>query len=558
MKKIFTTLAFFSLTALLNAQNVGIGTPTPNASAKLEITDANRGVLIPRIALTATNAATPVTTPATSLLVYNTATAGTTPNNVTPGYYYWDGVKWVRLLNGESSDWKLLGNTGIVSPANPATYGTSLIGAVENWIGTSGAQDFVVGTNNIERLRVKQTNGWIGIGTAAPTNILDVSSGTGDAIFGHSNNVGGYLGRETNITFGTPVQTLQGAGVYANNPAAGYTSIYAQSAGAATVAANISFSDVWMASYNYVQNASATYNPSANYNQLNVTSTTLAGNQIALRGYMNRTVTGNPGYSIGIQGIANSTNQDAFGVQGLAYGSTATRAGGYFEALNAASTSQAFAYVGTTVGGINRKITGTNAVSEIIPTPNHGRITMTAPESPEYWYQDYGTAEMINGRAHVDIDPILADIVIIDAQNPIRAFFTPQDMLNFNGAAIVNQTATGFDIVELNGGRNNGKVQYQIIVRPKTGYGEGRFPQAPGPAYLKADKEPAAAKAKNQPNDGRTIFYWPADHDVYKYNPEDHVPVGEIIPAGPNVGKVKLGNGKYGEGIPAQRPSTEK
>lgn len=558
MNRIFYTFALLSLIGTLTAQNVGIGTPTPNASAKLEITDANRGVLIPRVALTATNAAGPVTTPATSLLIYNTATAGTIPNNVIPGFYYWDGVKWVRLLNAESNDWKLSGNALTNDPAAPATYGTSIIGATENWVGTTDAQDFVLGTNNIERFRVKQATGRIGIGTAAPANTLEVSSGTGDAVFGHSNNVGGYLGRETNITFGTPLQTLQGAGVYANNPAAGYTSIFAQSAGAATVAANIAFSDVWMASYNYVQNASATNNPSANYNQLNITSTTLGGNQIAVRGFLDRAVTGNPGYSIGVQGLANSTSQDAFGVQGLAFSNSTTRAGGYFEALTYANASQAYAYVGTSVGGINRKITGTNAVSEIIPTPNHGRITMTAPESPEYWYQDYGTAEMVNGRAHVDIDPILADIVIIDVQNPIRAFFTPQDMLNFNGAAITNQSSTGFDIVELNGGRNNGKVQYQIIVRPKTGYGEGRFPQAAGPAYLKADKEPAAAKAKNQPNDGRTIFYWPADHDVYKYNPEDHVPVGEIIPAGPNVGKVKLGNGKYSEGIPAQRPSTEK
>ncbi len=28
-----------------------------------------------------------------SLLVYNTATAGTSPNNVTPGFYYWNGAK---------------------------------------------------------------------------------------------------------------------------------------------------------------------------------------------------------------------------------------------------------------------------------------------------------------------------------------------------------------------------------------------------------------------------------------------------------------------------------
>jgi hypothetical protein len=544
MKRIITTTILTALASSnLFAQNVGIGTSTPAASAKLEITDANRGLLIPRIALTATNAAGPVSSPATSLMVYNTATAGVAPNNVTPGYYYWSGSAWVRLLNTESSDWRVSGNAGTTAAAN--------------FIGTTDAIDFVTRTSNTERMRVTAA-GNVGIGLTVPTAKLEVLSGAlADGIYGHSNNVGGYLGRETNITFGTPLQTLQGAGVYAVNPTAGYSSMFSQSSGAATVAANISFSDVWIASYNYVQNASATVNPSANYNQLNITSTTLAGNHIALRGFLDRAVTGNPGYSIGVQGLANSTSQDAFGVQGLAFSNSTTRAGGYFEALTYAGASQAYAYVGSSVG-INRKITGTNAVSEIIPTPNHGRITMTAPESPEYWYQDYGTAEMVNGSAHVDIDPILADIVIIDAQNPIRAFFTPQDMLYFNGAAIVNQTATGFDIVELNGGSNNGKVQYQIIVRPKTGYGEGRFPQAPGPAYLKADKEPAAAKTLNQPNDGRTIFYWPADHIVYKYNPEDMIPIGEVVPAGPNAGKIKLGNGEYREGLPAERISTEK
>ena len=180
-------------------------------------------------------------------------------------------------------------------------------------------------------------------------------------------------------------------------------------------------------------------------------------------------------------------------------------------------------------------------------------ITLTCPESPEYWYQDYGTVEMINGKAHVDLDEILADIIVVDENNPIRTFFTPQDMLYFNGAAVVNQTKTGFDIVELNGGSHSGKIQYQIIVKPKTSFGEGRFAQAPGPSYLKPENEPKAAKAKNQINDGKHIYKWPADHVVYKYNPEDFLPVGEIIPAGSNTGKTKLGNGKYSNGIPVSR-----
>jgi hypothetical protein len=91
---------------------VGIGTTSPNAA--LDITATNDGLLLPRIALNNTTTAT-VTTPTVSELVYNTATAGTTPNDVVPGYYYWDGSKWLQLATNNSAVsgayWSLTGNT---------------------------------------------------------------------------------------------------------------------------------------------------------------------------------------------------------------------------------------------------------------------------------------------------------------------------------------------------------------------------------------------------------------------------------------------------------------
>lgn len=106
-------------TVCTNAQNVGINATgtAPAASAGLDISFTNKGVLVPRIALTAKNSASPVSSPATSLLVYNTATAGTSPNNVSPGYYYWNGSSWSRLKNGANR--KIL-------PSNVATSSTSL------------------------------------------------------------------------------------------------------------------------------------------------------------------------------------------------------------------------------------------------------------------------------------------------------------------------------------------------------------------------------------------------------------------------------------------------
>jgi parallel beta-helix repeat protein len=73
---------------------VGIGTITPQGA--LDIISTNDGLLIPRIALTATNIAT-VSTPTVSEMVYNTATSVAGPNQVVAGFYYWNGSLWVKV-----------------------------------------------------------------------------------------------------------------------------------------------------------------------------------------------------------------------------------------------------------------------------------------------------------------------------------------------------------------------------------------------------------------------------------------------------------------------------
>ena len=148
----------------LSFAQVGIGTTTPNGA--LDVTSTTQGFLLPRVALTASNVADPVVNPAGGALangtmVYNTATAGVSPNNVLPGYYYWNGSQWIRL-NADAS-W--------------VTHGNSGTDASINFIGTTDNVDFVIRTNNIERLRVKN-DGNIGIGTNNPNSsaILELSA----------------------------------------------------------------------------------------------------------------------------------------------------------------------------------------------------------------------------------------------------------------------------------------------------------------------------------------------------------------------------------------------
>ncbi len=100
MKKL---IFYFLIMATGAFAQTGIGTTTPNASAKLDVSASDRGFLPPRVALTAANAFTPITgtsSAAAGLLVYNTASTGTAPNNVIPGYYYWNGSIWIQISGG--------------------------------------------------------------------------------------------------------------------------------------------------------------------------------------------------------------------------------------------------------------------------------------------------------------------------------------------------------------------------------------------------------------------------------------------------------------------------
>ena len=106
----------FSFTAI-NAQNVGINSAgsAPVASAGLDVDFTDKGVLIPRVALTSTTDVATIASPATSLMIYNTATAGTFPNNVTPGFYFYDGNGWSKINYNSSRRVALAANVPTTS-----------------------------------------------------------------------------------------------------------------------------------------------------------------------------------------------------------------------------------------------------------------------------------------------------------------------------------------------------------------------------------------------------------------------------------------------------------
>ncbi|WP_289660851.1 hypothetical protein [Flavobacterium panacagri] len=198
-KKSLFILIIFIISFLGHAQ-VGVGTLTPANSAQLDVTATNKGLLIPRLSLIQTTNQSPVAGAITnSLLVYNTATV----NDVTPGFYYWQTDKWIRLIgksdpvifnetlttltydantnrltykdeNGVSNVLQLVGQVGPVGPVGPqGPPGIAGNNGAKGDKGDSGAQgipgnDGVAGAQGGIGLIVDGTNTTvIGSGTTA-------------------------------------------------------------------------------------------------------------------------------------------------------------------------------------------------------------------------------------------------------------------------------------------------------------------------------------------------------------------------------------------------------
>ena len=129
MKKHFLWLLAIGLVHFTGAQNyfpasgaVGIGTPSPHASALLDIRSTSKGVLIPRLTAAQRNA---IPAPAQGLIVFQT--------NGAKGFYYYDGG-WRSILNDAAN--RSLSNLGVTAlnrdllpnESNARNLGSSTLG----------------------------------------------------------------------------------------------------------------------------------------------------------------------------------------------------------------------------------------------------------------------------------------------------------------------------------------------------------------------------------------------------------------------------------------------
>ncbi len=428
--------------------DTSIGTVGAVASAKLELTAADKGFLTTRVSLVATDDATnPINAPATGLLVYNTATAGTGSTAVAPGFYYWDSSRWVALDGTNGKDWSLLGNIG----TNP----------VNNYLGTIDNADLVIRTNATERMRIDGTDGNIGVNVAPNTTarLTVTSTGTEDAINANTANATGRAILATNTA-------TNGIGIIASGNNSG-------TAAFAGVGGNFNGGGIGAVGIGTSANGIGLGGVGSNGTQL-----IFPGDGAGVVGTAE--LTGVFGISTGTSGVRQAAsfrlNKNGAASPAAADDPVAVLAGydgsnyfgGFFDgnqdndnSIFVAGDDRDYAYVAINTGGTNYKIIGGGSVSTLVNDDEGNKRVLFAPEAPEILFEDYGTGKLVNGKATITLDPLLSKSIFVSDKFPLKVFIQLEG--DCNGVFVTNKSQIGFTVIELNNGNSNVPFSWHIV-----------------------------------------------------------------------------------------------
>jgi len=231
----FIIVGITSVSTLWAQLKVGDNPTTISPSAVLEVESTNKGILIPRVNLTATNSNAPIGSWVQGLLVYNLANAGTAPNNVVANqFYYSNGSHWVAV--GSVTGWGLLGNAG-------TTDG-------QNFIGTTDAVPLTFRVKNAQAGRIDSAlaNAFFGYlaGNANTTGSFNTAGGNNALRFntiGISNTAIGASALDSNTT-GSNNTAIGSATLIANTSGGSNTANGASALRANTIGTNNTASGV--------------------------------------------------------------------------------------------------------------------------------------------------------------------------------------------------------------------------------------------------------------------------------------------------------------------------
>jgi hypothetical protein len=167
------------------------------------------------------------------------------------------------------------------------------------------------------------------------------------------------------------------------------------------------------------------------------------------------------------------------GLMGVATSTTTTpRMGGYFTNSDATRYSRVACRDGTT----NYKILGTGTVNTVIQDGQGRCYLLTAPEAPEFLFQDFGEGELRDGEAFVQIEPKLIEHI---EMGRLQVWLTPLGPCEGLYPELALEKG-GFYVRERGGGRSQVRFMWAWSAPVK---GWGRFPAVSPPPTVGVTRE---------------------------------------------------------------------
>ena len=149
-------------------------------------------------------------------------------------------------------------------------------------------------------------------------------------------------------------------------------------------------------------------------------------------------ISGFSGRSDGLRGESNS----GIGIHGVSQGGIAAQ------------------FDGNVV--VNGDFSVTGVKSALVPCPDGSHRRFYSLESPESWFEDFGTGQVVGGRGPVRFDPEFAALTRGDKYH---VFLTPRG--DCRGLYVNAETSDGFEVHELQGGTSSVSFDYRVVARRK-------------------------------------------------------------------------------------------
>jgi hypothetical protein len=119
--------------------------------------------------------------------------------------------------------------------------------------------------------------------------------------------------------------------------------------------------------------------------------------------------------------------------------------------------------------------------SAAVPVEDGSMVKVFSVESPEVWFEDYGSGQLNGGLVTVSLDEKFAQTV--NLSKGYQVFLTPKG--DCKGLSIANETSTGFEVREMGGGQSSVEFDFHVVAHRK-GYETLRLPAAIMPTHATA------------------------------------------------------------------------